>query len=125
VGVKAVFLKRLQANGMGSTPFSQYRRTRLGKLRLMKYDNLLCLRRKAFVPSRPARECGRAWREESWTTSDQTNSSVSDITYIRLLEEFVFLAVICAFGRVYDNAKAESFMKTFEIRARRRVVSRY
>jgi transposase InsO family protein len=65
-------------------------------LRLMRADNLLCLRRKSFVrttdsahgwPVYPnlaatlqARGCNQLW--------------VADLTYIRLLREFVYLAVV-------------------------------
>jgi putative transposase len=64
--------------------------------RLMREDNLLCLRRRKFVittdsdhglPTYPnlARELTPAGVNELW---------VADITYIRLLTEFVYLAVI-------------------------------
>ena len=71
-------------------------------LRLMRQDNLLCLRRKAFVrttdsqhqlPVYPnlARELKVNSLNQLW---------VADITYIRLLLEFVYLAVILdAFSR--------------------------
>ena len=65
--------------------------------RLMKEDNLLCLRRKAFVVTTtdsrhpygiyPNLACGM-----SLTDLDQL--WVADITYIRLEREFVYLAVI-------------------------------
>jgi transposase InsO family protein len=65
-------------------------------LRLMRADNLLCLRRKSFVrttdsehgwpvyPNRPAHleptACNQLW--------------VADITYIRLAKEFIYLAMV-------------------------------
>lgn len=71
-------------------------------LRLMKEDNLLCLRKRRFVhttnsdhglpvypdlvPGLTVTRCDQLW--------------VSDITYIRLLREFIYLAVILdAFSR--------------------------
>lgn len=72
-------------------------------LRLMRQDNLLCLRRKSFVPQTTdarhdweivpnlARGLRLAGLDQLW---------VADITYIRLQEEFVYLAVILdAFSR--------------------------
>lgn len=71
-------------------------------LRIMRQDNLLCLRRRAFVgttdsqhqlPVYPnlARDLKVSGLNQLW---------VSDITYIRLLLEFVYLAVILdAFSR--------------------------
>jgi len=71
-------------------------------LRLMRSDNLLCLRRKRFMrttdsghrlPVYPnlAREIVLTGTDQLWT---------ADITYIRLVYEFIFLAVILdAFSR--------------------------
>jgi len=71
-------------------------------LRLMRSDNLLCLRRKRFMrttdsghrlPVYPnlAREVALTGTDQLWT---------ADITYIRLVYEFIFLAVILdAFSR--------------------------
>jgi putative transposase len=72
-------------------------------LRLMGTDNLLCLRRRAFVPA--TTNSRHAWqvvpnlaRGMQVTGLDQL--WVADITYLRLLEEFAFLAVILdAFSR--------------------------
>jgi putative transposase len=72
-------------------------------LRLMRQDNLLCLRRKAFVPQ--TTDSRHDWeivpnlvRGLRLTGLDQL--WVADITYIRLQEEFVYLAVIIdAFSR--------------------------
>jgi transposase InsO family protein len=72
-------------------------------LRLMRQDNLLCLRRKAFVPR--TTDSRHDWevvpnlvRGLRLTGLDQL--WVADITYIRLHEEFVYLAVILdAFSR--------------------------
>jgi putative transposase len=72
-------------------------------LRLMRTDNLLCLRRRVFVP--PTTDSGHHWRVVAnlargmqVTALDQL--WVADITYVRLLEEFAFLAVVIdAFSR--------------------------
>jgi len=71
--------------------------------RLMRTDNLLSLRRRAFVPA--TTESRHAWRVVpnlarglDLTALDQL--WVADITYVRLLEEFAFLAVVLdAFSR--------------------------
>jgi putative transposase len=72
-------------------------------LRLMREDNLLCLRKRSFVPVTTDSKHG--WRVVSnlargmeLTAIDQL--WVADLTYIRLQEEFAFLAVVLdAFSR--------------------------
>jgi putative transposase len=72
-------------------------------LRLMREDNLLCLRRRAFVPA--TTDSRHDWavvpnmtRGIVLTGIDQL--WVADITYVRLLEEFAYLAVVLdAFSR--------------------------
>jgi putative transposase len=72
-------------------------------LRLMRTDNLLCLRRRAFVPV--TTDSRHPWlvvpnlaRGMQLTGLDQL--WVADITYLRLREEFAFLAVVIdAFSR--------------------------
>ncbi len=72
-------------------------------LRLMRTDNLLCLRRRAFVPV--TTDSRHGWRVVpnlargiELTGLDQL--WVADITYLRLLDEFAFLAVVLdAFSR--------------------------
>ena len=64
-------------------------------LRLLRGDNLLCLRRKAFVPATTdSRHGWKVWpnlaRRLVPTTTNQL--WVADITYIRLAEAFVYLA---------------------------------
>ena len=72
-------------------------------LRLMRTDNLLCLRRRAFVPA--TTDSGHAWRvvpnlARGMQLTGLDQLWVADITYVRLLEEFAFLAVIIdAFSR--------------------------
>lgn len=72
-------------------------------LRLMRTDNLLCLRRRAFVPA--TTDSRHAWRvvpnlARGMQVTGLDQLWVADITYLRLLEEFAFLAVIIdAFSR--------------------------
>jgi transposase InsO family protein len=72
-------------------------------LRLMRRDNLLCLRKRPFVPmtTDPRHE----WHVvpnlvRDLVLSDLNQLWVADITYVRLAEEFAFLAVVLdAFSR--------------------------
>ncbi len=70
--------------------------------RLMRADNLLCLRRRKFVVTTDA---AHGWRVYPNLATRQGVSGINqlwlaDITYIRLLEEFIDLAVILdAFSR--------------------------
>ena len=72
-------------------------------LRLMRTDNLLCLRRRAFVPA--TTDSAASWRVVPNLARDMELTGldqlwVADITYLRLLEEFAFLAVMLdAFSR--------------------------
>ena len=66
-------------------------------LRLMREDNLLCLRRKAFVPA--TTDSGHRWRV--WPNLARRLEPmavnqlwVADITYVRLSEGFAYLAVV-------------------------------
>jgi putative transposase len=64
--------------------------------RLMREDNLLCVRKRKFVVTTDSNHGKKAYpnlaRKMMLTDVDQL--WVADITYIRLCEEFVFLAVI-------------------------------
>jgi putative transposase len=72
-------------------------------LRLMRKDNLLCLRRRPFVPT--TTDSRHEWRvvpnlARGMVLSGLDQLWVADITYVRLLEEFAFLAVVLdAFSR--------------------------
>jgi putative transposase len=72
-------------------------------LRLMRADNLLCLRRRPFVPV--TRQSRHEWPvvanlARGMQLNDLDQLWVADITYIRLQEEFAFLAVVLdAFSR--------------------------
>jgi len=65
-------------------------------LRLLRADNLLCLRRRAFVSTTDSRHQLTIYpnlaRDLVLTNINQL--WVADITYIRLLQEFVYLAVL-------------------------------
>jgi len=72
-------------------------------LRLMRQDNLLCLRRRPFVPV--TTDSSHAWRvvpnlARGLVPTGLDQLWVADITYVRLLEEFAYLAVLLdAFSR--------------------------
>ena len=72
-------------------------------LRLMREDNLLCLRKRAFVPV--TTDSRHGWRVVANLARGMVRSGldqlwVADITYIRLQEEFAFLAIVLdAFSR--------------------------
>jgi len=66
-------------------------------LRLMREDNLLCLRTRRFVP--PTTDSRHAWRvwpnlARGLITQHLNELWVADITYVRLQEEFVYVAVV-------------------------------
>ena len=72
-------------------------------LRLMRTDNLLGLRRRAFVPA--TTNSRHRWRvvpnlARGLEVTGLDQLWVADITYVRLLEEFAFLAIVLdAFSR--------------------------
>jgi putative transposase len=72
-------------------------------LRLMRRDNLLCLRQRPFVPM--TTDSRHAWRivpnlARGLVPTDLDQLWVADITYVRLAEEFAYLAVLLdAFSR--------------------------
>jgi putative transposase len=71
-------------------------------LRLMRQDNLLCLRRRSFWVTTDSRHPWPVYPNlAAGIRPDRVNQLwVADITYIRLRKEFVFLAVILdAFSR--------------------------
>lgn len=72
-------------------------------LRLMREDNLLCLRKRAFVPM--TTDSRHGWRvvpnlARGMVATGLDQLWVADITFIRLQEEFAFLAIVLdAFSR--------------------------
>ena len=72
-------------------------------LRLMREDNLLCLKQRAFVP--PTTDSNHRWRvypnlARRLEPTAINQLWVADITYVHLAEEFAYLAVILdAFSR--------------------------
>jgi transposase InsO family protein len=72
-------------------------------LRLMRQDNLLCLRKRPFVPM--TTDSRHEWRvvpnlARGLVPTGLDQLWVADITYVRLAEEFAFLAVLLdAFSR--------------------------
>lgn len=85
-------------------------------LRLMREDNLLCLRRKAFVP--PTTDSRHDWRvypNLAWRLKPMAVNRlwVADITYVRLAEEFAFLAVLLdAYSRRIVGWALETHLRT-------------
>ena len=85
-------------------------------LRLMRKDNLLCLRKRAFVPA--TTQCRHGWRvvpnlayRMQLTGIDQL--WVADITYVRMREEFAYLAIMLdAFSRRVIGWSLETHMLT-------------
>lgn len=71
-------------------------------LRLMREDNLLCLRKRHFVRTTDSRHTLPIYPNLAgqMTLTDIDELWIADITYIRLLREFIYLAVILdAFSR--------------------------
>jgi putative transposase len=72
-------------------------------LRLMRQDNLLCLRKRSFVPV--TTDSRHGWRvvpnlARGMVPTGLDQLWVADITYIRLQEEFAYLAIVLdAFSR--------------------------
>jgi len=66
-------------------------------LRLMREDNLLCLRTRRFVPATTDSQHGwRVWPNlaRGLVTRNLNELWVADITYVRLQQEFVYVAVV-------------------------------
>ncbi len=71
-------------------------------LRLMREDNLLCLRKKSFIKTTDSSHSHRIYPNlaRGLEPTAMNQLWVADITYIRLLREFIYLAVILdAFSR--------------------------
>jgi putative transposase len=91
-------------------------------LRLMREDNLLCLRKKAFVPATTdSRHSWRIYPNLAWRLKPTGMNQlwVADITYVRLAEGYAYLAVILdAFSRrAIGWAMAEHLKTTLTLAA--------
>jgi transposase InsO family protein len=83
-------------------------------LRLMRQDNLLCLRKRPFVPV--TTQSRHTWPvvpnlARSMVPTGQNQLWVADITYVRMLEEFAYLAIILdAFSRLVIGWELDTHM---------------
>jgi transposase InsO family protein len=101
-------------------------------LRLMREDNLLCLRRKSFVPATTdSKHRYRIYPNLAWQleTTAPNQLWVADITYVRLLEGFAYLAVVLdAHSRravgwaLADHLRAELALAALDMALREREV---
>jgi len=103
-------------------------------LRMMREDNLLCLRKPAFKP--PTTDSRHSWRvwpnlAKHLAPTEINQLWVADITYVRLGEAFVYLAVILdAFSRkvvgwaMADHLRAELALDALEMALGAREVTR-
>jgi transposase InsO family protein len=84
-------------------------------LRLMRLDNLLCLRRRPFVPVTTDSKHG--WRvvpnlARGMVLTGRDQLWVADITYVRMREEFAYLAIVLdAFSRRVVGWALETHMQ--------------
>jgi putative transposase len=93
--------------------------------RLMREDNLLALRKPAFRPATTdSRHGWRVWPNLAWRMAPTTINQlwVADITYVRLAEVFIYLAVILdAFSRkvvgwaMADHLRAELALEALQM----------
>jgi putative transposase len=90
-------------------------------LRLMREDNLLCLRKRAFVPpTTDSRHHWRVYANLAWRLQPMAVNRlwVADITYVRLAEEFAYLAVVLdAYSRRVVGWALEVHLQTSLARA--------
>jgi transposase InsO family protein len=102
--------------------------------RIRKEDNLLCLRKRTFRPATTnSRHGWIVWRNLARDMNPTAVNQlwVADITYVRLAEAFVFLAVILdAYSRrvvgwaMADHLRAELALEALEMALKRRKVVR-
>lgn len=100
--------------------------------RVMREDNLLCLRKRKFVVTTDAAHPWPVYRNlaQSMVLTGVDQLWLADITYIRLLEEFIYLAVILdaysrrAIGWALDRTlEAELTLQALRMALARRTVS--
>jgi putative transposase len=101
-------------------------------LRLMRSDNLLCLRKRRFVCTTDSRHPYAVYPNltKDWQPTAINQLWVSDITYIRLRESFLYLAVILdAYSRrvigwaLEETLEAELTVKALQQALAERVIS--
>jgi putative transposase len=96
-------------------------------VRLMRADNLLCLRKRRFVCTTDSRHTYSIYPNltTDWTPDGINQLWVADITYIRLRESFLYLAVILdAFSRrVIGWALDDTLEAKLAIKALRRALA--
>jgi putative transposase len=101
-------------------------------LRIMRGDNLLCLRKPVFRPATTdSRHSWRIWPNLAWRLEPVAINQlwVADITYVHLAEAFVYLAVVIdAFSRkvvgwaMEDHLRAELALAALDMALERRTV---
>jgi putative transposase len=101
-------------------------------IRLMQADNLLCLRKRRFVCTTDSRHTYAVYPNltRDWKPNQINQLWVADITYIRLRESFLYLAVILdAYSRkvigwaLDDNLRAQLAIQALEHALAERPVS--
>ncbi len=96
-------------------------------LRLMRRDNLLCLRKRRFVCTTDSRHTYAVYPNltRDWKPTTVNQLWVADITYIRLRESFLYLAVILdAYSRrVIGWALEETLEAHLAVNALRRALA--
>jgi putative transposase len=96
-------------------------------VRLMRADNLLCLRKRRFVCTTDSRHTYSVYPNltTDWTPDGINQLWVADITYIRLRESFLYLAVVLdAFSRrVIGWALDDTLEAKLAIKALRRALA--
>jgi putative transposase len=96
-------------------------------LRLMRQDNLLCLRKRRFVCTTDSRHTYAVYPNltRDWKPTAINQLWVADITYIRLRESFLYLAVILdAYSRrVIGWALEETLAARLAVHALRRALA--
>ncbi len=96
-------------------------------LRLMRADNLLCLRKRRFVCTTDSRHTYAVYPNltRDWKPAAINQLWVSDITYVRLRESFLYLAVILdAYSRrVIGWALEETLQAALAVKALQRALA--
>lgn len=96
-------------------------------LRLMRADNLLCLRKRRFVCTTDSRHTYAVYPNltRDWKPAAINQLWVSDITYIRLRESFLYLAVIldAHSRRVIGWALEETLQAELAVKALQRALA--